>query len=212
MMRGPFLVVSPTATPTGIDEEPDEHINEKLHTSLLAIPGFTRVMRLRLVKGGGPSRVVISLAERWETSVASAYDAVARSSIANAPTIVGQPAVYKETTRIHQGQVERERRGYLLLVRMDVPPEFENEFNDWYEREHIPMLMQIPGWVDAMRYTRVEGDVPKHMTIYELEGPWALDRPEHEMTHRTEWYRRVRPHFENFSSLLYELVSELQKQ
>lgn len=206
-MQGPFLIVTRVALPAGGVWELDV-ISKTLLTSLLTIPSVTRVARLTLVKGDGPQDVVIWETERWEASVTRAYDAAVKSSSTNGSVVVGQPrAVYQETTRFRQAHVMEGWR-HILLVQMDIPTEFEGEFNDWYDGEHIPMLMQVPGWIAAIRYIRIEGEVPKYMTIYKLEGPWALDKREHEMTHQTEWYRRVRPHFENFSSLLYEQFSE----
>jgi hypothetical protein len=211
-MQGSFLVVTQVAVPAGRDRELDRYIHNELFTSLLAIPSAARVTNLRLVKGDGPPQVVVWETKRWGTSVMRAYEAVIRSDSAKTSAFAGQPrAVYQETTRFSQAQVGKEGRRHLLLVQMDIPPGFEDEFNKWYDSEHIPMLMQISGWMAAVRYILIMGDAPKYMTTYELEGPGALDMPEHEMTHRTEWYRRVKPHFENFSSLLYERLSELQR-
>ena len=34
---------------------------------------------------------------------------------------------------------------YLFIVSMDVDPEHEGLFNEVYDHEHIPYLMQVPG-------------------------------------------------------------------
>ena len=34
---------------------------------------------------------------------------------------------------------------YLYLVRMDVEPDKEAEFNEIYNKEHIPVLLTVPG-------------------------------------------------------------------
>ena len=208
-MQDHFLVI----TPVGGERDLDNYINRELFASLLAIPSATRVMLLRLIRGNGPSQVVIWETERWEASVTRAYDVAIGSDSASASALAGRPrAVYQGTARFRQTQVVKDRCKFLLLVQMDIPLEHENEFNNWYDSEHIPMLLKIPGWMSAVRYVLINGEVPKYLTIYELEGPGAVDRTEHEMTHRTEWYRRVRPHFENFSSLLYEQLSESQRK
>ena len=56
----------------------------------------------------------------------------------------------------------------------------EAEFNEWYDKVHIPELLAIPGMLSATRYDlrdaeiyRVEGGfAPEHryLTIYEMEG------------------------------------------
>ncbi len=59
---------------------------------------------------------------------------------------------------------------YLYVVRMDVDPAVEAEFTVWYNDEHIPALLQVPGVIAAYRYKSVEG-TPKFVAIYEMESP-----------------------------------------
>jgi hypothetical protein len=56
----------------------------------------------------------------------------------------------------------------LLMVWIDIDSEFEAEFNRWYDEEHIPLLLQVPGFLSAGRYSAVKGS-PKYLAIYELE-------------------------------------------
>ena len=56
----------------------------------------------------------------------------------------------------------------LLMVWTDIDAEFEPEFNRWYDEEHIPRLLQIPGFLSAGRYSALKGG-PKYLAIYELE-------------------------------------------
>jgi hypothetical protein len=48
----------------------------------------------------------------------------------------------------------------LLMVWTDIDAEFEPEFNRRYDEEHLPRLLQIPGFLSAGRYSAL---------IYELE-------------------------------------------
>ena len=57
---------------------------------------------------------------------------------------------------------------YLYVVRMDVDPEKEKQFNEWYNEEHVPALLQVPGVRGAYRYASLEG-TPKYIAIYELD-------------------------------------------
>jgi len=47
----------------------------------------------------------------------------------------------------------------------------EDEYNEWYTREHIPALLSVPGFVSARRF-RVHGSPEghKYLAIYELEA------------------------------------------
>ena len=40
----------------------------------------------------------------------------------------------------------------LLPISMNVAPEHENEFNEWYNIEHLPALGAVPGVLAAQRY------------------------------------------------------------
>lgn len=81
----------------------------------------------------------------------------------------------------------------LLLVMMDIDPEHEAEFNRWYDEEHVPERMAIPGFLSARRYRAIEGE-PKYLALYELEDPSVLESETYRYWYgegRTEWTRRI---------------------
>ena len=97
---------------------------------------------------------------------------------------------------------------YLYLVRMDVEPDKEAEFNEIYNKEHIPVLLTVPGVLGAARYeTSAEGQ-PKYAAIYELE---SADVPNSDAwktaSDSGEWPHKVRPFCKNRSRVIYELIS-----
>ena len=58
----------------------------------------------------------------------------------------------------------------VLMVTMDVDPEDEAEFNKWYNEQHLPERMEIPGYVSARRFKLEEGDgALTYLCIWELE-------------------------------------------
>jgi len=61
-------------------------------------------------------------------------------------------------------------RKVLLMVGSDITPEREKEFNEWYDKTHLPMILDCPGMVKATRYQLVEPALgfPEYLTIYEL--------------------------------------------
>jgi hypothetical protein len=56
----------------------------------------------------------------------------------------------------------------LLMLWCDVDPEYEADFNRWYDEEHIKHLTSVPGFLDGGRYVAVKGG-PKYLAMYELE-------------------------------------------
>jgi hypothetical protein len=192
----------------------DDFFRRKQFASLLSIQGVLCMRRLRLVKGGWPRHMVVCEVERPEVIESEAYkEATSRlGKEMESSYYTAQPrTVYREIIGFRRAQYEQMSSKYLLVVQMDIPPEFESEFNNWYDNEHVPLLMMVPGWLASRRFSRIQGDSPMYMTMYELESPSAIDREEHEKTHTTEGYRRIRPHFMNFSSLLYEQLYGLSR-
>ena len=81
----------------------------------------------------------------------------------------------------------------VLLVYMDLmDPKYEEEFNAWYNTEHLPELLALPGVLDAARYVATKGG-PKYLAAYELASVDALQTPEYKNRPRTPWGKRVGP-------------------
>ena len=93
----------------------------------------------------------------------------------------------------------------LLLVMMDVDAEHEADFNRWYEEEHIPERMAIPGFLSARRFRAIEG-APKYLALYELESPEVLESDTYRYWYgegRTEWTRRILERAANYVRNVY---------
>lgn len=66
----------------------------------------------------------------------------------------------------------------LLLVLADPASDFEEEFNAWYDTEHLPERAELPGFLTALRFTSL-GDGPRFAALYDLAGPEVLDSAEY---------------------------------
>jgi len=82
---------------------------------------------------------------------------------------------------------------------------WEDEFNRWYDEEHIPNLGGLPGYFSARRYVAVEGE-PKYMAMYEIASMEAFRSAEHDHAANTPWTARMRPHFSSRGITFYEQV------
>jgi hypothetical protein len=92
----------------------------------------------------------------------------------------------------------------LLIVRTDVLPEMEEEFNRWYNEEHIPRLLKVPGVLWAKRgKNTVEGQ--KYIAFYEHESAEVQKNPAYRDALETDWTHKIRPYLRNFSREIYEL-------
>ncbi len=82
----------------------------------------------------------------------------------------------------------------LLMVWADVPADKEQDFNRWYNEEHLAERLAVPGFLSGARYEAVKGG-PKHLASYELESADVLQSEAYRrvQTHPTEWTRRCSP-------------------
>lgn len=89
------------------------------------------------------------------------------------------------------------------VVETDVLPAAEQDFNQWYDTEHLPGLAAVPGTVRARRYVATDAS-PRYHAAYDLANretfgsePWLAVRA-------TEWSSRVRPNFTNTRRIMFK--------
>jgi len=56
----------------------------------------------------------------------------------------------------------------IFLVYTDIDPTHDEEFNAWYDTEHLADLLRLPGFLEAARYVAVKGG-PKYLAVYDIE-------------------------------------------
>ena len=71
-----------------------------------------------------------------------------------------------------------DKKSLINLRGMDCSPELEEKFNTWYNKRHIPMLLEIGEIKRVTRYKRVGDDkgYPKYLAVYEFENKEAFNR------------------------------------
>ena len=82
----------------------------------------------------------------------------------------------------------------LLMVWADIPADREDDFNRWYNEEHMAERLSVPGFLDAARYEAVKNG-PKHLACYELESAAVLESPAYKrvLANPTPWTKRCSP-------------------
>lgn len=66
---------------------------------------------------------------------------------------------------------------HIVLVQNNPVEGREDEFNEWYTKEHLPDILRIDGWIAAQRFRmhEVQPSVSRpypyrYLAIYEMEG------------------------------------------
>ena len=98
----------------------------------------------------------------------------------------------------------------LLAVWMDIPAALEEDFNRWYDEEHLAERAGIPGFLNARRYRSLQG-TPTYIALYDTVDARVLQSETYlkVANNPTPWTQRVRPHFQNFVRNEYELILTL---
>jgi len=100
---------------------------------------------------------------------------------------------------------------WMYIVHTDIPDHIVAEYNAWYDSEHLPRCVGIPGVLRARRYTAsvcTSGDQgPKYLTAYELTGPDVWESPAALQARKTPWTEKMRSLFSNTRRALYQLVA-----
>jgi hypothetical protein len=88
-------------------------------------------------------------------------------------------------------------RGVLLVI-TDAAPEFEAEFNEWYDREHLKDRVATAGFLSARRYVASEA-VRKYLAVYETESIAVFESPAYKqkLAEQTDWSKRILKQFRN---------------
>ena len=169
-----------------------EHIPERL-----AIPGFLNAQRWI---GVDNPKISLATYDLDEVGVLQSppYQAIAG---ANSSPWTKRTARFRkslmrfEGTQLFPGdQTAPDGAAALLLVSMNVAPEHENEFNEWYNIEHIPALGSVPGTLSARRY-RGTGATQRYAALYHFAGPDVIRSAAWKTAANTPWTEKLRPHF-----------------
>jgi hypothetical protein len=107
-----------------------------------------------------------------------------------------------------------ENRKGLLLVMSEVAPELDDEFNRWYDEEHIPERLACPGFISARRFQALEGQ-PKYLALYELESPDVLQSEHYlrDTKNPTELTKKITKSFTSSKRNIYvEITQDIPKK
>lgn len=81
----------------------------------------------------------------------------------------------------------------LLLTLTEPPAELEAEFNAWYDTEHIPERLSIPGFLSARRWVAdLKPGEGRYLAAYELVSAGVLESEAYRerFFHPSPWTRR----------------------
>ena len=95
----------------------------------------------------------------------------------------------------------------LLTAWIEMAPEDEEEFNRWYNTEHLQQRVDIPGFVYARRYLSLEGE-PKYIALYGMEKADVVygDAYDQVRDNPTPWTQKMEALFQHFDRNIYDEI------
>ena len=101
----------------------------------------------------------------------------------------------------------------IMAVMMQVDPENEEEFNRWYDEEHLLERMEIPGYISARRFKLEEGEgMLNFLCIWELEDASPLQSEEYQRQRErmTDLHRRANEVIKQRARGIYKQIYPLE--
>lgn len=81
----------------------------------------------------------------------------------------------------------------LLVAGFNFGGVAEDEFNEWYNTEHIPRLAGVPGCLSARRFKTGSGR-HQYIALYHLTSPEVVASKTWEEAASTPWTLKLRPY------------------
>ncbi len=84
------------------------------------------------------------------------------------------------------------REPILYSVRFKVPDDWTEEFDRWYEEEHVPMIYDCQHWAMTRRYRlkRAGAHEASHLALHYLFDARGLDAPQLVAARKTPWRQK----------------------
>ena len=111
---------------------------------------------------------------------------------------------------------------YLFSAAMNVQPDKDALFNEVYDKEHVPALLEVPGVIAIARFksepvtmmlggerkTIVIESEPAYNALYEIESPAVLTSEAWaKAVEQGRWPAQVRPYTSNRRHVIYRRIS-----
>ena len=175
-------------------------VYDKEHVpNLRSVPGVQRASRYRQ-----PSQTEPRYMAAYELDSPAVIDTPAWKAAGEAGHWPGE--IRPHTMNRHLAMYERVggsekltgKTRFVFWVMMDIERHREALFNELYDREHLPLLSKLSGFVNAVRYrTRTAGE-PRYLCVYELDrGDLAQSKEWNDTSDVGRWKPEVRPYTYN---------------
>jgi hypothetical protein len=176
--------------------------------NLRAVPGVRRAARYRQ-----PSPVYSRYLAAYELDGLAVLDGAAWKAAGEAgrwPTEIRPHTMNRHLARYEWVGGSPALLGstpYVYWVMMDVEPHREALFNELYDSEHLPLLLKLPGCLNAVRYRTATAGEPRYLCAYEIQSAeLATSKLWNDTSDIGRWKPEVRPYTSNKRFIVGERI------
>jgi hypothetical protein len=159
----------------------------------LTVPGFRNGLRFSALDDANPPWLAtydLSL----EALTTPSYTALLDQRSEREKAVLAELAVLDR--RIYSllsdhGTPASDAPSVVVATSMSVPAGTEDDFHAWYTTEHIPMLLEVPGWQRTRRYRLIEGEAPDVLALHEVASMDVFSDDRYRAAVSTPWREKV---------------------
>lgn len=102
--------------------------------------------------------------------------------------------LHRVDLQLSEGKVGRKGGRYLLFVGARVPSDYRVEFAAWYEKDHLPLLMECPTWDGCRIVEEPVKDGVQFYSFHQVSDPAAFESEQRRQARDTPWFHRLKAH------------------
>jgi hypothetical protein len=185
----------------------------------MQVPGFLAAVRYKIAGGDNEAPRYLTFYELAETAVLK-HPVLQRMTdspddwdrrVTSQVKVEGQ-LIYKRITAL--GKPGIEHAPVVFTVRLEVDPQAEEEFNRWYDTEHLPALGGVAGVQSARRYVLrfPKANPPQYLTVYEFDNDGVRGTDAWRKAAATPWTAKMQPYLKNVKMDQGQRIFEARSQ
>ena len=208
------MLFSQMNPPRGRAEEFEAWYRDVHVPSRLAVPGFQRATRYRALEGG-PAHLAVYELDMEALERPEYRELKQRPEPLTGEMLAEVTGFTRYTCELVADSGRRVDHNFLSVVAFEVPEDEVDEFDEWYETEHAPLLLEAEDWLRVARYRRSDGEGGpwNRFALHELRSLEAMDSPQRRRAREAPLRAAMaeRPWFGSSGRWIYEVIARTER-
>jgi L-rhamnose mutarotase len=196
-----------------IDPENEENVNrwynEEHELLLRKVPGVIATFKGKILYENGQKYCFLYVHENLDVQKSDLYRETSSTKWAKEVRPVLKNFDGRNYKVIVPGHLPLNlKKGNIIrTVEVKVPPEKEQDFNNWYTKEHIPTISKVPGMMTIWLAVNLGETGQKYLIVYFQKNISVQQREDYKEMFQTSW-QKILPFLKNLTSTNYEVYTD----